>query len=510
MSKKQQAKKSNQKKPAVKPPPKKKAPPASQQKKSTKKTAPPSIPKALMESATYAVLPIDMIDLDPRNPRKSFDQKSIDELGESLAQNGQLQAIGVFPDADRWKVIYGQRRYLATKKIEKTHIDVKIYNVTPEQGLTMAITENLHRENIDPVEEALSVKELKALGYSIPEIARRLGKSPHWVASRLKLAEMSDEIQGMVSRGEISLRHVEALAKVDNAELRDQLARQSKHWSASDIESRVSSILRNIASAPFPKTLKVKTGGCEYGPCNNCVKRSDKQNDLFGPTDTARCTDSECWDILRESHRKSIISKLQKSGKEILSEADYPNARRKIYPWCRTDSEKSKAIANGNTAWHYVTENCETEVYYMSTATLNSEGKPTTKPNSERIIESPSTATDTEDDNEDEDANRSKKATQYIIDHVDALGWQKALIIILVNFAELACEEANEILKTEPDESVFTSKLTPIELIKGCLLIAGACNPNEQVLRAALTQIEGAPTWDELTKSFPQSEEIEE
>lgn len=455
---------------------------------------------ATTNRAEFRKIPIDMIDIDPRNPRKTIDDNDIDELAEAIkATGGLLQPVGARTNGDRWMLIFGQRRFFACRKLGFDTIDALVHNVSDDEALSMAIMENLQRVNVDPVEEADSLAELQRLGHDIREIANRLGKGPHWTAARLKLAKMSDDIKGMVSRGEITLRHIESIAKIDDPSARRQLAKESRFKSVGEIEAMIKRMTRIVSTAPFPATLSVKGNNGMCGPCDKCIKRSDKQNDLFGPSEKAICTDPSCWETLLEAQRIKIIAKLKKQGFKILSDDGYIDASNEVNGWT---TKKPKGDAKF-TEFLYVTKECETEVYFKTTTAAKQE-------NSATIIDDEELNKDLENDSDWEIGGvkvfghqRMKKTRDlirdYLADNVDQIGFGKSLAIILLS--NHIPEEIGEAYQKQSE--VLEANIPPIDLMKIGLRLS---NLQNETLVAVLSMVQGAPSIQEFADKATQEE----
>lgn len=172
------------------------------------------------------VLGLDQLEASRFQPRKIFDNATIEELAESIKQHGILQPLLVRKSPDyptRYEIIAGERRWRAAQKARVHDIPVIIKDLSDEDALEIALIENLQREDLNPVDEAMSYKRLMdEHGYTQEKLAQVLGKSRPYIANMVRLLGLSDVVLGYLERGDISTGHARALVTSDN---QDVLAR---------------------------------------------------------------------------------------------------------------------------------------------------------------------------------------------------------------------------------------------------------------------------------------------
>lgn len=163
-------------------------------------------------------------------PRTDFDDEAIKELSESIKQHGVLQPLLVRPmPTGGYQIVAGERRWRASRMAGLDEVPVYIKELTDEQTAQLALVENLQREDLNPVEEALGYKELmSAYGYTQEQVAKIVGRSRPAVANSLRILTLDDTTLGLVRDGEISVGHAKVLAGVEDTELRSQLALKVK------------------------------------------------------------------------------------------------------------------------------------------------------------------------------------------------------------------------------------------------------------------------------------------
>lgn len=163
-------------------------------------------------------------------PRTDFDDEAIKELSESIKQHGVLQPLLVRPmPTGGYQIVAGERRWRASRMAGLDEVPVYIKELTDEQTAQLALVENLQREDLNPVEEALGYKELmSAYGYTQEQVAKIVGRSRPAVANSLRILSLDDTTLQLVRDKEISLGHAKVLAGVEDPDLRSQLALKVK------------------------------------------------------------------------------------------------------------------------------------------------------------------------------------------------------------------------------------------------------------------------------------------
>ena len=156
------------------------------------------------------IVSVALMNIQPSsyNPRKHFDEVSLAELAESIRQQGVLQPIGVRPiaDTDRFEIVFGERRYRAALMAELTEISAVILHVSDETAAEMAVTENLQRKDVTPIEEANAYQKLMESGrYDVQSLAEQFGKNENYIRTRLKFVSLIPEIAELLEKDEITI-----------------------------------------------------------------------------------------------------------------------------------------------------------------------------------------------------------------------------------------------------------------------------------------------------------------
>lgn len=173
--------------------------------------------EAVKEAADEVrMLPIRLIDPNPDQPRRSFNEEALEELAASIRAVGVIQPIIVAPIGERYRIIAGERRYRASRMAEQEEIPAIVRDWDQQRQMEAALIENLQRDDLNPIEEARGVRHLMdESGLTQEKIAERLGKSRPAVANLLRLLNLVDSVQQLVIDGKLSAGHARALVTVE-------------------------------------------------------------------------------------------------------------------------------------------------------------------------------------------------------------------------------------------------------------------------------------------------------
>lgn len=155
---------------------------------------------------------LDLIDPNPFQPRREFDQDKLEELAESIRVHGVIQPVVLRRVNDRYQLVAGERRCRAARLAGLDQVPALIHDYSDMEMLELAIVENLQRDDLDAIEEALAYEQLmRRLGLTQEQAASRVGKSRSHVANTLRLLQLPEVLQQYVSRGTLSAGHARAL-----------------------------------------------------------------------------------------------------------------------------------------------------------------------------------------------------------------------------------------------------------------------------------------------------------
>ncbi len=162
---------------------------------------------------------LDQIRPNPFQPRRTFDEASLEELSDSIRRQGVLQPVVVRPMGEGYELIVGERRWRASAKAGLKEIPALVRHVSDEEMMAQALVENIQREDLNPIEEAHAYRQLMQLaGLTQEELAAMVGKKRPTVANSLRLLSLTPSVQEMVLEGKISAGHAKVLLGLEGKE----------------------------------------------------------------------------------------------------------------------------------------------------------------------------------------------------------------------------------------------------------------------------------------------------
>ena len=189
----------------------------------------PGIVSLIESRATHAQIreiPVARILPNPAQPRLSYEEDSLTELADSIREHGVLQPILVRPVGGQYELIAGERRWRASRMAQRESIPAIVVEFDDETALEVSIIENLQREDVSPLEEAAMFRKMTDLGYSVRQLAQKIGKDKGYVENRIRLADAPPEIRELVSVRKDTLSHAYELMKVRDERTRRRLAKK--------------------------------------------------------------------------------------------------------------------------------------------------------------------------------------------------------------------------------------------------------------------------------------------
>ena len=199
-------------------------------------------------------IPVNMIEVNIDQPRKSFDKEKLTELAESIKQHGVIQPIVVVERDGKYMIVAGERRYRACKIAGIKIIPAVVKTYTNRQIKEIALIENLQREDLNPVETAFALKQLiEEFNFTQEELAARIGKSRPMVTNTLRILKLEPEVLAMVEKGKLSLAHAKSIVSIQDREEQIKLAKKAcdNKISVKELETIVQEILN-------PESVKKK------------------------------------------------------------------------------------------------------------------------------------------------------------------------------------------------------------------------------------------------------------
>ena len=212
---------------------------------------------------TQQLLPVDLIKPNPNQPRRYFEPKALQELSQSIKQQGVLQPliVRIHPVLEGcFELVAGERRWRALKLAGETEAPVIIKKLGDDEALEVALLENIQREDLTPIEEGLCYQELMQLhGLTQEELASKLGKDRSTIANMVRLLVLPKAIQQDLEMGRLSAGHARALLSLseptEQLKLRERLL--LKNWSVRETEKQVRMILELRENKAIQSSKKI-------------------------------------------------------------------------------------------------------------------------------------------------------------------------------------------------------------------------------------------------------------
>ena len=159
---------------------------------------------------------LSLIDPDPSQPRKTFDEGALDELAQSMAANGLAVAVLVRPAGDRYLLVHGERRWRAAGRLGWQTIPAEVRDLDPEQARWLALVENIQRADLSPIDEARAYQAALSEGLTQTALGQKVGKSQSYIAQKLRLLGLPEPLQFYLDRLAISEGHARQLLRLRN------------------------------------------------------------------------------------------------------------------------------------------------------------------------------------------------------------------------------------------------------------------------------------------------------
>jgi len=208
-------------------------------------------------SAGLEQVPVDLIDPNPFQPRSAFPEETLRELAESIRSSGVLQPILVRRVDGKYQLIAGERRLRAARMAGLQAVPAVIRDLGDRETLELAVTENVMREDLNPIEVAHAYDSLQErFQLSHEEIAARIGINRSTVSNTLRLLGLPEQIQNMVANGDVSAGHARALLGLQSADRQNELAQLIAKRGLS--VRQVESIVASAQSAPEAQSVARK------------------------------------------------------------------------------------------------------------------------------------------------------------------------------------------------------------------------------------------------------------
>jgi ParB family chromosome partitioning protein len=225
---------------------------------------------AAASADTSSEIDIDLIEPNSEQPRKRFADENLDELAASIRANGVVQPIVLRRKGNRYEIVAGERRWRASQRAELRRIPAVVREVSDEKMLELALVENIQRQELNPIEEAIAYRRLiDSLRLTQEEVADRVGKSRNIIATSMRLLKLPHEIQRELEEGRLSAGHGRALLMSDDPSIQRSVAQQviDQGLSVRDAEKAIKHARRSpqaahnkgVTASPDPNVKAAET-----------------------------------------------------------------------------------------------------------------------------------------------------------------------------------------------------------------------------------------------------------
>ncbi|MFN8059462.1 MAG: ParB/RepB/Spo0J family partition protein [Vicinamibacterales bacterium] len=208
----------------------------------------PEVPAPVARDQTLEV-DLDLLTPNPQQPRQQFDDAKLEELAQSIRTNGLIQPIVVRRRGTRFEIIAGERRWRAAQRAGVMRVPVVVHEVPDDKLLQVALIENIQREDLNPIDEALAYQHLvEALHLTQEDVATAVGKDRSSVANYLRLLKLPDDVRGEVGQGRLSMGHARALLGLEDPGMVRKAARDvlAKGLSVRETEALVRKLAAEV------------------------------------------------------------------------------------------------------------------------------------------------------------------------------------------------------------------------------------------------------------------------
>ena len=273
----------------------------------------------------YEQIEISKINRSAYNPRRVFDDTKIAELAHNIREQGLLQPITVRPIANGYEIVCGERRWRAFQW-NTVHgytgyltIPCIVREMTDDEAFDAAITENLQRQDVEPMDEAVALSQLLDRGQSIAELVARFGKSESYIRSRISLNKLIPELAAKIGKDDFGVQAATLASSLTESQQKEYFEDYGEEeLSVASVRAYTRGISCKLADAPYPETYE---GYCGV-TCSRCANNSSNEGCLF--RQCLKSEDARCLrpDMYRAKVEKYIHESIEALGDKVLKEGE--------------------------------------------------------------------------------------------------------------------------------------------------------------------------------------------
>lgn len=291
-------------------------------------------------SSTLKEVPIKDISIGPDNPRKTYEDESMVQLAKSIQEKGILQPVLLRPKGKKYELVCGHRRYRAAKTVGMEKLPANIRELNDDEAFEMMIVENLERKDVHPLEEADAFRKmLDSKKYTVEDIAAKVARSTVYVAQRMELDQLIDDLKKDFIADKINISQAILLAR-QGKETQKAFREDAYRWDSngnfgtlSHTRHQLEDENHDLNKAPF-NTEDEKLVGGNVGKCSACPKRSGNNPSLFPDVKAKNvCFDVGCYNQKLKAHVLTILDQIEAGEKDYVLLSNFRGVPADLEDW---------------------------------------------------------------------------------------------------------------------------------------------------------------------------------
>ena len=264
-------------------------------------------------------------------PRLSFDEEALNELAKSIRQHGIIQPLVLRKVGTKYEIIAGVRRYKASYIAGLTKVPAVIIDLNDNESAEVAIVENIQRRNLSPIEEAKSYKKLLDRGYlTQDELASRMGKTQGAISNKLRLLNLSQEVQDALLNNQISERHARSLLRLENEDEQQEVLSKiiNERLNVRDTDNLINSYVTGEEYTPLSNSSSVEPNDMSFNTFFENKPEEDEEEILTIEDKTFPAIEDKVYPAIEDKTYPAIEDKvftpIENTSKSLLgSKKDY-------------------------------------------------------------------------------------------------------------------------------------------------------------------------------------------
>lgn len=291
-----------------------------------------------MNNMEKEIIEVSLDDIIPNRfqPRLSFDEDALNELAKSIRQHGIIQPLVLRKVGNKYEIIAGERRYKASYIAGLTKVPAIIIDLNDNESAEVAIVENIQRKNLSAIEEAKSYKKLLDRGYlTQDELASRMGKTQGAISNKLRLLNLSSDVQDALLNNQISERHARSLLKIENEDEQVEILNRiiNERLNVRDTDNLINSYISGEEFIPVNNINSIQSNNVEPEPSsidfNAFFESNEEEKNLEIEDKTYPSIEDKVYPAIEkeetlllddEKNNKSVEDKIKKFVEELKEE----------------------------------------------------------------------------------------------------------------------------------------------------------------------------------------------